>query len=581
MHARFGVGFLILLCPMFRTPVPAAEAASRFPVPKADAPARRVVIVDWLPRGLEDRTADLAVRTLQGMVNRRAERPFVWVGTNPRTGSEGWWFDRFAEMGLLDPDSERIPPEEFFDRYAKEARGVVIPPEVRGGYHLALAVSAVEDLIVASPAEIERWDLPAGRRIDLRSGTLGLRTYRDCLKMALDDYVRPGKIGRAGLCYLRDDLVASGFLADLIVYRRLFPFTWHLDASDGEREVLEEIFDLLPDNLPVLGFVGGSVKAGFESEGHLIALCSRYGKFSLGCGGTPNLTIQSGWDPPVFPEPAPVGPVEARRDRIYVMVRMSDGDNANTYRTHIPRREVWERRGGVPIGWSVGGCVPDLLPGVMRYYVEKEPPAPGDEFLLGLSGLGYTWPGEFARSLPPERAERAWKEFLDLTVRARLRMRAGLICIHHYEERDDWRIGPEIWSRYIENERPPRALLSGYNRIAPEYGRTYSLCRGVPVFHVAVDRQWGDPDLARTIREAAGSRRPAFIQLFWIPHIVDMEWGIESLKALPEEEFTVVSPGRFVDLFEDALRKGWIEDPLRDSGNSAGRADESPGEKGR
>ena len=514
------------------------------------------MIVDWAPQSMDDRMPDLAIRSLQGLVNRSAEHPFLWVGLDRRVGSEGWWLDRFVEMGLVDPDPEVIPPEEMFRRYGEQAGGIVVPPDVRDGFHLALMVAAANDLVVATPEVAAAWDLPRDTVVDLRDPALGLSTFADCLGYALRELVRPGKIGRAGLCFTRGDLVRATALADYVVAQRLFTFTWHQDDADREREALEDVLTALPDCIPVFGSVGGGVQAGYETEGHLIALISRYGKFSLGCGTTPNLSLQSGWPAPELPAPQPVGPETVDRDTIYVMIQQSDGDNANTYRTHIPRREIWQRRGEVPMGWSLGGGVPDLLPGVVRYYTDREPIAVGDEFLLGLSGAGYTWPAEFGRSLSPERAAAAWARFLDLTGAARARIGNGLVCVHHYEERGDWKIGPEIWRRYFDGTAGTTALLNGYNRIAQRYGRPYSVCDGRPVFHTTVDRQWGDPDLAGTIRAAAGPERPSFVQLFWISHRVDMDWGIESIASFPGD-IVVVSPSRFVELFDQAREKGW------------------------
>lgn len=538
---------------------PAAGVAGEalLPVPRAEQPARALVVVDWAPRRMEDRPADLAIRSLQGIVNRNADRPFLWVGRTPRTGSEGWWLDRFVEMDLVDPDPEVIPPEEMFRRYGAQARGIVIPPDVPDGFHLALMLAAVRDLIVATPEIADAWDLPRDDVVDLRDPDLGLSRFADCLEYALRELVQPGLIGRAGLLFTRGDLVAATAVADYVVAHRLFSFTWRQEDTEREREVLERVLHMLPDGIPVFGSVGGGAAAGYETEGHLIALISRFGKYSLGCGGAPNLSLQSGWPPPELPVPRPVGPETVDRDTIYVVIQQSDGDNANTYRTHIPRRGIWDRRGRIPMGWTLGGGVPELMPGVMRYYTDHAPLAEGDEFILGLSGAGYTWPAEFARSLPPERAGAAWAHFLELTEAARARIGNGVVCVHHYAERGDWKAGPEIWRRYLESAGGTTALLNGYNRIAHRYGRPYSMCGGRPVFHTAVDAQWGDPDLAGRIRAAAGTERPAFVHLFWISHLVDMDWAIESVAAFPPD-IVVVSPSRFVDLFDQARENGWV-----------------------
>lgn len=510
-------------------------------------------MVDWGPAGPEDRLTDLAVRSLQGLVNR--ERPCVWVGAERgRPGDAGFWLDELVRQGLAEPGYEILSAREFLQRFRGYASGLVIPPLELGSdaYHVAVAKAAVEGAIVGGPELAEELALPVVA--DFR-GVFPSRAA--AFRWTLERLLGTGALSHEAVCHLRDDLGSATAMVDLAVARRLFTFSWR--EGDGEElAVLEEALYLLPDCIPVLGAVGGG--RGYASEGDLVGLVSAYGKYLIGCSGCPNLSLALGYEP-VEPEECrqrwlATSREEPDRDAIYVTVQISDGDNMNVWRYHLLRRGLWGRRGRVPLGWTMAPALREMLPYVARYYLEEEPPSAVDEFIQGVSGVGYMFPGEFARgayrvgeAFSPERREAAWSRFMELT-------RAHLVACDHavattvHYDRFDGCVGPGELARYARGLPVLGAVLNGYNAVNEEYGAPWMIVDGLPVIHTSIDRQWGC-DLKVEILENAGEHYPAFVQVFWIPMKVHIDWALEELASLPRG-IEVVTPSEFARLFRRA-----------------------------
>ena len=536
-----------------------SAAAADWPrmLPPTPRPARDLVVVDWDPDSPADRPMDLAVRSLQGLVNR--ERPRIWVGTEEdRPGRAGWWLARFQEMDLVDRDLRVISGEEFLREFSHFARGAVVPPDnlANDGHHVAVMKAAVDGLIVASPALARSLGL---RVVEDYRGRF--RSHAESYRYALDHFLRPGRLNPDALVCERDDLRVATATVDYVVQHKLFQFAIHADAPD-EIAVMREVLTFLPDCIPILGTAGGG--KGYLREGPIVSLISGYAKFYLGSAGAANLSVHAGFAPPT-PEQMrqPLGPApELDPTKIYLCVHSSDGDNTNVARAHILRKDRWARRGRIPIGWTVPAGGLDLIPGIIRYYYSQAPCTPNDEFIMGLSGAGYMFPGQFGQApgFSRERRERAWSKFLELSEAYRRRMDLRVVTIHHFRERGSQLIGRTFFRRYARAMPDLLGLLNGYGYfdIAAAYGETGTSVDGMPIAHAAYNRMKPNGDVAAELRQAAGDQRPAFLHVFWIPMILDDEAMIAQLKALPEE-FEIVLPSDFFRLYRQAIADGCLQ----------------------
>ncbi len=288
-------------------------------------------------------------------------------------------------------------------------------------------------------------------------------------------------------------------------------------------------------------------------------LISRYGKFSLGSSGADNLSVHTGLPHPSrenFRQNLRVPPVYDS-NKVYVCVQISDGDNANTWRYHLLQRGLWQKRGRIPIGWTMAGGLKDLLPVAARYFYEEATPM--DEFVQGLSGLGYTFPGEFALGErdqgPPfsnERKEGAWNDYLYRAGAYMDFMDFRLTTTHHFKNFGSGLLGDDEWRRYANQLPGCWGILNGYNKVANLYGESDRITEGMPIFHSITDRNSGEPgSLVADITTAAGTQRPAFIQVFWVPFGLDYEWGVKELKSLPADT-ELVLPSEFAAFYRQA-----------------------------
>jgi hypothetical protein len=517
-------------------------------LPPTEPASRDVVVVNW---NGGDRLTDLAVRSLQGLVNRHT--PSIWVGTDDNIGRSGWWLDRLVAFGLINSPTGTMSAFDFLQRYKGYANGIVIPPTDIGldAYHVAVARAAVDDLMVGSDTLATTLGLPIIEDYRGRFASLA-----ESFHHMFNSFIYTRRLNLSAFIYHRGDLGSSVNTIDYAIQQRLFTFTWH-DGNYPEKWALEEILSFMPDNIPMLGAVGGGT--GYASEGEVIQLISRYGKFSLGSSGADNVSFRTGIDPPA---PAELTqnlrtPPTYDPNKVYVCVQMSDGDNTNAWRFHWLQNGVWAKRGQIPIGWSMGCGLYDALPTVTRYFYGNATEL--DEFFQGLSGLGYTWPGEFALGgldhgpvFSPDRRERAWNDFLYRAGAYMDLMNWKVTSTHHFEDKDDTLIGDEVWTRYAAGLPGCWGIFNGYNAVAGLYGENTRTTDGMPVFHTVLDRNSGDPGSLQTdIAAAAGATRPAFVMVFWVPFGLDMNWGISELQGL-SSEYKVVLPSEFAAFYRQA-----------------------------
>jgi hypothetical protein len=547
-------------------------------LPQAPRTSRDLVVVVGLDEN--DYFLNLAVRSLQGLVNR--ERPRIWVQpARPVMGGRGW-LGRFEEMGLARTVRE-MSAEDFLESHKGFAAGAVVPPLMdytyahhgMDGHHVAVMVAAARDLIVA------RGDLADSLGLDVKEDlTDAFDGLGESLDYAYEHLLRAGQLSRTG-AFFENDSNSHGILTtDYTVQHRLFQFTWHTktrllpgcmarpeDLVEEETEVIHKVLGYLPGLSPVLGSPGAG--EGYVDEGHLVVTVSRYGKVFVPCAGAENLSVHCG-----FPKPESstlkqrrVGRPAYTEGKAYVAVHMSDGDNTNLARSHwISRRDetyggAWHKRGRIPIGWSMGPAVFELLPGVARYYytVEEGRPTPKDEIIMGFCGLGYIFPGEFGMALDEEEREAVWREYLERTE-AFLRYMDTAVVATQPHMVEGGVMGGEVFLRYSRGCPSLRGVFNGYNAVAQRYRSLTSEYGGLPVFHSAVAMNRGMPGdgiLRRGIQKMAGRERPAFIHLFVIPMGSDLNYIADELQGLPQD-YEIVMPSAMIEIYREyrAREKG-------------------------
>ena len=90
-----------------------------------------------------------------------------------------------------------------------------------------------------------------------------------------------------------------------------------------------------------------------------------------------------------------------------VCIVMSDGDNMQWALNDYAKKTYWygsNLRGGFPMTWGLPALLGDLALPMMQYYADKQ--TDQDEFIMQLSGLGYTFPSQWDEEAKWDMAER-------------------------------------------------------------------------------------------------------------------------------------------------------------------------------
>ncbi len=515
--------------------------------PRALKPAPRQIVFDLQAQPYDRRMLLLCV---QGLVNR--ERPSLYAILDP---TDRQWLDWMKKRGWVESEETVADPMTLVARYRDKIKGAVIyDPRLASSKNVAMMLASLKDGVVVSPRLARELGLPVldDLRGRWKTNAEAHRWAFDTLWPQLNHFVLA--------CLYPED--ASG-LRDYLYQQRVFTF-WITGPIDGalpggdptaEARLMEEILAQAPANIPVMGFPWAGDDVGI-GEGGGVRLCAQYGKFLVGAVGVANLSVHSGYSVPEFKQrrtPAP----ELQADKVYLTWLMSDGDNLPVLsRGNFP--QLWRdpARGRVPIAWSLSPCAALLIPAVVDYYYESA--SANDAFVGAVSGVGYTYPDDYAQRFTAAARTRLFGEFLGLT--------------RDYLPRSDlkqiWIMGvsrPETISRYAAELPEIDAIFPDYGKRVDRYDEVfYPTARGVPVFHAVTHWEEGAARprkidlLVAQIRAATSAERPAFLHAFiW-------NWGAD-LSVLPEvmerlgPQYVAVGPDHLAALAKQALSRQKVQ----------------------
>lgn len=530
----------ILLAFLVATPVHPERMLP--PAPRCDG---KLVVVDWQPASKADRVMDLSIRTLQGLVNRKTPR--IWVGLESQPGKAGWWLKKFTEMGIVTPLPGKLTAKEFLQKYKHYAKGVVVPPGNLGdiGYRVAVMKAGADNLIVGTRELAEELGLKVVEDYSTR-----FKTYADSWRYALDE-LWP-KLSHNCVIVDRDDLLMSTAMVDYVVQHKGFLCGPH-QSDPREMELFKELLSRLPLNTAVIGAVGGG---GLNNEGDIVRAISKAGKVFVPCSTVANLSVHGGLrGSKVFSQQHRDCP-KLDKSKVYIAIEISDGDNANVQFFHLPQRGLWEQRGRIPLGWTISQGIFELSPAVAKYYYDTS--TAKDEFITGVSGHAYMFPGDFGNGLSSEQKETAWNTFLKRTDDFLKFADTSVITMLQYQEAPGV-IGEEIFRRYASGLKNAVGIINGYNAVYMEYGgKTYEMIESMPVFFTVTDRTWskpGDKTLADEVIERTPKDRPAFMALFMLPFALSdehFEQVVQSIKRLEGMGYEIVLPSELAILAKQA-----------------------------
>jgi hypothetical protein len=487
----------------------------------------------------------VAVGCLQGLTCRTD--PQIWLLRQPLDRE---WLDWHRTIGWIDGEEAVADWKDLVReaRAASRVRGAVIAdPALYRGDQIALNVAACEDALVLTPELAQELDLPVV--VDLRGR---FASYAVALRWFLEAY--DGRYSRhlADFCAPRRIREATWTYA----FQWRAPLVWGSGPEDErlpgadrfeDRRAIAELFSRMSPNSPVIGFPAAEPGQGLgEPPG--VELLSRYGR-SLVCSDfLANTGVTSGFALEKLTQKKPAEPPPLERDKIYVALAVSDGDNLNAWLKFFRGYFEHPSFGTFPLAFGMGPALREVMPAVARWYFERA--TPRNEFLCDVSGAGYMQPPKFALNL--EDPERAWAGFLDWTARLLPAM--------------DMRTVRPVEAEVSQLERYERALpfchsiFSDMGRYSGHSGLrqlTFSLRGGMPVFRAATTwrKDVGGP--MAEIREQVGEVRPAFVNGFlhcWTFGAAD----IAALVASAGGDVVFVTPSQLAELYGQARNRGWL-----------------------
>ena len=327
------------------------------------------------------------------------EQPRLWLVRNQ---DDPFWMDWHRAKGHVERFETVTDWTTLFDRFRGAVKGAVIPDEkLFRGDLLAVNVAACEDLIVTSPQLAERLGLPV--KVDLRGRfptyAEGLQwlwaNYKDRFNPHLCDFRHPGLLPHGTFDY--------GYQWRALMFWVAGPKEEDKPGVDrvAEHRLVAKILSEMPVNGVCVGFPAMGEGEGMgEPPG--VELLSRYGK-SLVCnnhGG--NYSILSGvridrLDPPKAPPPPAL-----ERDKVYIALALSDGDNQILWPAFFRRYFEHPAFGKFPLAFGMGPAIRELQPGLAQWYFEHATPT--TEFFADVSGAGYMQPDHFAEAYVRSRA---------------------------------------------------------------------------------------------------------------------------------------------------------------------------------
>jgi hypothetical protein len=521
-------------------------------LPKGAAPARSLLVVNTAGLGVNER---IALTCLQGLLAR--EQPRMWLIRQAFAVQDREWLERHKTAGFIEGWEEIADWTLLFKRFAGACRGAVVAdPGLYRGDLLALNVAMCEDLIVATPELAERLGLPV--KVDLRGR---FTTYAEGLRWVWSTYQR--KFNRFVCDYMYPERLANCvFDYD---YQWRAPVFWIVGIKDADKpgadaseefSVIGQILAQMAPQSAVLGFPAqGELGAG-EPMG--VQLASRYGRGLVCTDSMANLSVMSGVTLGHLPQRRPAPP-PLDRDKLYVAMAMSDGDNLNCWSAGFFRRYFdHPGHGSVPVAYTMGPELLELAPVVAKWFFEHA--ATNTEFICGVAGITYTAPQYYGAGYSKPAAAQAG--FMKWTAHAMqaLDMRSLNITPG----------GKDGMADYARGLPFCHSLVYGWSRDAQASipALAYTLPTGMPGFDCATpampadfaqrqaaDKLFPAKTVIADLAGLVGKSRPAFLYMIMPNWNFDME-NLAYIGSNAPTNVVFVTPSQLAELYRMEAGQG-------------------------
>lgn len=461
--------------------------------------------------------------TLKGLVNRK----------KPRIHScEGNAHDAETWPEAIGISLNRVEnPFMLVEKYKSEVNGIIITdPEQPATVNLATSVAGELGALVATP-ELARILEPFGFPV-LEDYRGRFKDMFEAYKYLYDQWL-PGLSHRI-LVSLAPE--TGGCLREYVPAAKLGVVWFDPRTGNDEKYMLDDFIETIS--------YGGCCMGWWPEEGSGIDAASIHGVPTIPSDFSVNLTVYGGTDRKINIPPAPEKP--ELKNKIYVSLIMSDGDNLQYVEHRF--KDLWdtEARGTFPLGWTISPAMVDAAPGLLNWIYSTA--TENDCLISGPSGMGYTYPNHW-------RDEQPLIDYLKRTESycTQAGFRVVTIWGHSVGSATVEHVG-NLYAKYVPSLLGITGQRTGggwriYDNTLPNIELTGSYCSELYQVKEVIENG---------AKEFDGTK-PVFLAVQPVP------WGIsvEDLKGFAEslgEEYELVRPDIFFKLYREA--HGLTIDPL-------------------
>lgn len=324
------------------------------------------------PKILEDEA--VLFSTVKGVVNKT--QPRIYTYDNAVRGEDGK-YNWLNTLGLGHTDV--TDNYSLITKYKSAISGIVIYDDtVPDTVNLATTIASLGNGIVAPPALVSKltsapYNLPILN--DLRGMfTTKVQVYQYLYNNYWSLVTHKIIVGLNPQIkgFLRDYATAIGAAA-----------IWLNPSVPAEDTILRQFLSGMP-------YGSGAYMGWWPDEGLGVSRTSEYGVTTIASDFASNLTVFGGTSRTVNVKPVANKPV--LRNKIYVSLILSDGDNLQYLEHRFKTNWLWDSplRGQIPVGWTVSPAMLDAMPGVLNHLYNTA--TPNDNLIGGPTGVGYTYP---------------------------------------------------------------------------------------------------------------------------------------------------------------------------------------------
>jgi len=518
--------------------------------PRSNRPSKTLYVIDTVSK---PEPYEYCATVLQGLVNRRQPRIYLIHRVGDKW--DKFWLNLLVKKGF---QFVSITLDEAIEKFKSEISGAVIyDPQLEPSgligerqerfINVISMICSVKNAIPLPEDWVEKYDLPI--IFDARDKW---KTPYEAYKWAFDS-LWP-EMNHSLLASLNP--CGAFNLVDYLVEFKVFTVWFGFWRTREEEELLAKILSSTPPNTPVIGCWWGDWRTRLRSpwrkfyrwrrewQGFLIQdsmgeregviWSSRFAKINVPTCTCSNLSVHTGLPVTPLKQKRAKRKVKLEKDKIYVTIVATDGDNIGGFIMNAGLR-FWEfKRVGVPINWSFSPIAMELAPIVAQYYYEIM--SDDDLFIMGNSGVGYVYPCYWGEAYGEHRDD-IYREYIEL--------------INEYLEKNDMRI---IWvdgsdkrslremCKYIKADAVFLELVK-----SQPYERSHMIIEGKPCFYIMSNTPTPD-----NLKMIAPKERPAFLFVTIHPSLIN-EKRLSELKKLEEEGYVFVNAEEFVRLYKEAM----------------------------